>query len=218
MTVVMATKEAEARPAAGLLEIGAVARELGVAPSTLRTWERRYRLVVPHRGPTGQRLYDRDHVVMLKHVLKQMRRGARASAAHDLALIPQPLRTSRLRISPSPQAPNEARRAVDDLLGDFGNERFSFYLRLVASELVKNAFLYGSDSDPIVLDAKLYGDAAELRVRNGGGRLSLKSLRRRRREGGRGLDIVDALADSWSIDTGPPGTTITIRLSVDRAA
>jgi hypothetical protein len=39
-------------------------------------------------------------------------------------------------------------------------------------------------------------------------------LRRRRREGGRGLDIVDALADAWSIDTGPLGTTITIRLSL----
>jgi DNA-binding transcriptional MerR regulator len=201
----------------GLLEIGAVARELGVAPSTLRTWERRYRLVVPHRGRQGQRLYDHNQVVMLRRVLAHVRRGARASAAHDLALLPRPLRTSRLRIPPSPQAPLQARRAIDDLLEDFDNPRFAFYLRLIASELVKNAFLYGSARDPILMDAKLFPDTAELRVQNGGGRLSMKSLRTRRRNGGRGLDIVDALADAWSIDTGPPGTKITIRLSVDAA-
>jgi DNA-binding transcriptional MerR regulator len=211
-------KRQEPEPStAGLLEIGAVARELGVAPSTLRTWERRYKLVVPHRGRRGQRLYDRDQVVTLRRVLAHVRRGARASAAHELALVPRPLRTSRIRIRPSPRAPSEARRAIDHLLGDFDHPRFAFYLRLVASELVKNAFLYGSTRDPIVMDAKLFRDQAELRVRNGGERLSLRSLRRRRREGGRGLDIVDALADAWSIETGPPGTTVAVRLSVDHA-
>ena len=48
----------------------------------------------------------------------------------------------------------------------------------------------------------------------GGGRLTLRMLRRRRRDGGRGLDIVDALADGWSIDTGPLGTTVAVRLSI----
>jgi len=66
----------------------------------------------------------------------------------------------------------------------------------------------------IRMDAKLFQDAAELRVHNGGGRLTLRMLRRRRRDGGRGLDIVDALADAWSIDTGPLGTTVAVRLSI----
>jgi DNA-binding transcriptional MerR regulator len=199
---------------AGLLEIGAVARELGVAPSTLRTWERRYRVVVPQRGRRGQRLYDQEQVATLRRVLAQVRRGARASAAHDLAVIPTPLDTASVRIQPSTQAPLQARQTVDDLLGELDNPRFAFYLRLVASELVKNAFLHGSPRHPIRMDAKLFEDAAELRVQNGGGRLTLTMLRRRRRDGGRGLDIVDALADAWSIDTGPLGTTITVRLSI----
>lgn len=203
---------------AGLLEIGAVARELGVAPGTLRTWERRYRLVVPHRGRKGQRLYDEEQVLMLRQVLAHVRRGARASAAHDLALIPRPVRTSLVRIPPSAHAPLAARRTVDDLLEGIENERFAFYLRLLASELVKNAYLYGSRRDSIVMEVKLFRESAELRVQNGGGRLSLRSLRTRRRDGGRGLDIVDALADAWSIDTGPPGTKITVRLSVDADA
>ena len=74
-------------------------------PSTLRTWERRYRLVVPHRGRRGQRLYDQEQVATLRRVLAHVRRGARASAAHDLALIPSPVRTSSVRIQPSTHAP-----------------------------------------------------------------------------------------------------------------
>jgi DNA-binding transcriptional MerR regulator len=208
--------EAE-RGTAGLLEIGAVARELGVTPSTLRTWERRYRVVVPRRGPRGQRLYDQEQVATLRRVLVQVRSGARASAAHDLVTVTGPVRTSSVRIQPSPQAPMHARQAVDDLLRDLDDPRFAFYLRLIASELVKNAFLHGSDRHPILLDARLFVDAAELRVENGGGRLSLRTLRRRRRDGGRGLDIVDALADGWTIHTGPPGTAITVRLSIAAA-
>lgn len=201
--------------ATGLLEIGAVARQLGVAPSTLRTWERRYRLVVPHRGDQGQRLYDCDQIDLLGRVLVQVRRGARARAAHDLAGQPLPLRNSRFRFEPSPEAPLLARRALDELIGESDNPRLAFYLRLVASELVKNAVLYGSKRDPIRMEATLFPDWIDLQVQNGGGRLSIKSLRTRRRQGGRGLEIVDALAEAWSIETGPLGTKIAVRLLVD---
>jgi hypothetical protein len=170
--------------------------------------------VVPKRGHRGQRLYDQEQVATLRRVLAQVRRGARASAAHDLAVIPSPIRTSSVRLEPSMHAPLQARQAIDDLLGELDNPRFAFYLRLVASELVKNAFLHGSARHVIRMDAKLFRDAAELRVYNGGGRLTLRMLRRRRRDGGRGLDIVDALADAWSIDTGPLGTTVAVRLSI----
>lgn len=202
--------------ATGLLEIGAVARELGVAPSTLRTWERRYHLVVPERGSHGQRLYNSEQIVTLRRVLAQVQRGVRARAAHDLATGPRPVRTTRSRIKPSRDAPAEARRAVDDLLAGSSDSRFAFYLRLIASELVKNAVLHGSERDPIKLDASLFDGAAELHVESGG-KLSMKRLRARRREGGRGLEIVDALADAWSIDTGPFGTTVSVRLAADGA-
>jgi transposase-like protein/anti-sigma regulatory factor (Ser/Thr protein kinase) len=204
--------------APGFLEIGAVARELGVAPSTLRTWERRYSLVVPRRGDHGQRLYDSDQIVVLRGILAQVRRGARARTAHDLAVLPRPTRTSLVQLVPSEHAPLHARRAVDELVEGHDDARFAFYLRLVASELVKNAVLYGSPRDPIRMEAKLFPGWVELHVQNGGGRLSMKNLRTRRRDGGRGLEIVDALAEAWSIDTGPLGTKITVRLPVEAGA
>jgi DNA-binding transcriptional MerR regulator len=188
----------------GLLEIGAVARALGVAPSTLRTWERRYRLVEPHRGERGQRLYDSEQILVLRRVLAQLGRGSRARAAHELASRPRPTGASRDRFEPSPTAPADARRAIDALLSGHDDPHFAFQLRLIASELVKNAVLYGSARDPIRMEARLFPAYAELRVQNGGSRLSLKRLR--------GLEIIDALAEAWTIDTGPRGTKITVRL------
>jgi hypothetical protein len=58
----------------------------------------------------------------------------------------------------------------------------------------------------------------EIRVHNAGRRLTLRSLRRKRVTSGRGLDIVDALADAWSIDSGPFGTTVAVRLRVEEGS
>jgi anti-sigma regulatory factor (Ser/Thr protein kinase) len=203
---------------ANLLEIGAVARQLGVAPSTLRTWERRYRLIVPRRGAQGQRLYDTEQVALLGRVLAQVRLGARARAAHAAESAGWPRLPPTIVLTPSPDAPHRARRAVDELLAPALDGRFAFNLRLVASELVNNAVVHGSSRDPILMDVRLYPDGAELELSNRGNRLRLRSLRARRGQGGRGLEIVDALAAGWRIESGAWGTTITVRLSRDEPA
>jgi DNA-binding transcriptional MerR regulator len=200
----------------GFVEIGTVARELGINPSTLRTWERRYRSVVPHRGDRDQRLYDSEQIAMLRRVQAQVRRGARAGAAHRNAVSSRPIRMSRFTLETSHEAPMEARRAVDALLEDRVDDEFAFYLRLVASELVNNAVVYGRTREPIRVELQLFHSCADLCVLNAGSRLSIKRLRRRRRqEGGRGLEIVDALAEAWAIHTGPFGTKVTARLPVE---
>jgi MerR HTH family regulatory protein/Histidine kinase-like ATPase domain len=199
-------------------EIGAVARELGVAPSTLRTWERRYRLIVPRRSASGQRLYDADEVRRLRLIQTQIRRGTRAGAAHSAASQAAPVRSEHVELAPTPDAPRRARRAVDAVAGPAEDGRFAFFLRLVASELVNNAVMHGVPREPISLDVDMFDRWAEVRVRNAGGRFSLKSLRRRRANAGRGLEIVDALAEAWTIDSGPFGTTVTVRLPLEPAA
>lgn len=192
-----------------LLGISSVARELGVTPSTLRTWERRYQFVVAHRGEQGQRLYDRGQVDALQRVVAAKRSGCRARVAHERALA---LGSSSQRLTPTSEGPRLARQAVDALLGSDCDQRFRFNLRLVASELVKNAVLYGSESEAVLLELRLLPLGAELRVRNRGGRLRLTSLRARRRGGGRGLEIVDALAAGLAIETGTRGTSVTALL------
>ena len=73
--------------------------------------------------------------------------------------------------------------------------------------------LHAEARDPIALDIELREPGAQVRVQNRGSRFSLRSLRRQRRAAGRGLEIVDALVESWTIDTGPLGTAVTVQLA-----
>lgn len=63
--------------------IGAVARLTGIAPDTLRIWERRYQLVEPQRTEKGGRLYSQDDVNRLSMVKTLVDQGhAIGSIAH----------------------------------------------------------------------------------------------------------------------------------------
>jgi len=113
-------------------------------------------------------------------------------------------------------------RAIE--LGAGTSEALKFALQLVASELIKNAVLYGSREEPVRLEIEMHRDWIELRVTNRGDRMTIADLRSGREGGGRGLEIVDALTGGWTIDTGPLGTVISVRLpnvdspfDVDRA-
>jgi CheY-like chemotaxis protein len=55
---------------------------VGVPPATLRTWEERYRAIVPARTPAGHRLYSREQVRQLRFVRAEMDAGMSAADAH----------------------------------------------------------------------------------------------------------------------------------------
>ena len=64
--------------------IGAVAKMLRVPPTTIRTWEDRYGLIVPGRSPGGQRLFTRQQVEHLRFVKDQLDAGMQPADAHRL--------------------------------------------------------------------------------------------------------------------------------------
>jgi CheY-like chemotaxis protein len=64
--------------------IGALARILGIPAATLRTWEDRYDVVVPERGPGGQRLYSQLQLEQLRFVGDQVSAGLSTGDAHRL--------------------------------------------------------------------------------------------------------------------------------------
>jgi DNA-binding transcriptional MerR regulator len=94
------TGQGRAEPA---YRIGAVSRLTGIAPHTLRVWERRHGTVTPFRSETGARLYsqcDVERLTLIKrlvdggdaiscvanlsrHVLEERARGA--ELPHDAA-------------------------------------------------------------------------------------------------------------------------------------
>jgi len=67
-----------------LFSIGAVARMLDLSAATIRTWETRYRLVVPARSLGGQRLYSREQVDQPRFVRHQVHEGRKPAEAHRL--------------------------------------------------------------------------------------------------------------------------------------
>jgi anti-sigma regulatory factor (Ser/Thr protein kinase) len=119
-----------------------------------------------------------------------------------------------MRLPASPMAARTARREIAALLPSSDTEEFCGSVALVASELVNNAVVYGSSTARIALEIRQTAAWVELRVENRGERLRIKDIRTRRGNGGRGLAIVDALADSWSLHAlSRGGPKVVVRLS-----
>src|SRR5471032_1537373 len=74
----------------GWIPIREVARQTGVNAVTLRAWERRYGLIVPHRTPKGHRLYSEEHVQRVMKILTWLNRGVSVSQVKHLIDTHQP--------------------------------------------------------------------------------------------------------------------------------
>ena len=124
----------------------------------------------------------------------------------------------RIALPAEPPSIRIARHAVDRLLAAEPSPELAANLKLVVSELVTNAGVHGSPSGEINLGLTLYYFHAHVSVRSSGRQIDMRMFRTRRAEGGRGLDIVAALSDGWSIETGPSGTTVTARVPRPRVS
>lgn len=67
-----------------LYSISAVGRMVGLPVATIRTWEDRYKLVVPDRNASGHRLYSRAQVEQLRFITTWTAQGFTAADAHRL--------------------------------------------------------------------------------------------------------------------------------------
>lgn len=93
-------------PAPLLLTVAAVAHRLGIAPATLRTWDRRYGLGPAHHVPGAHRRYSGEDLARLQAMRRLLLEGmppaeaARAvlaqSAHHPGPTVPMPDRLGRL--------------------------------------------------------------------------------------------------------------------------
>jgi len=113
----------------GWLPIREVARLTGVNAVTLRAWERRYGLIVPHRTPKGHRLYSTAHVDRVLTILTWLNRGVSVSQVKQLIDNQQPPPPSvesdwdRLRQNLLEAITALAERRLDDTL----NQAMSLY-------------------------------------------------------------------------------------------
>ena len=97
------------RPAHGpQLSVAAVARKLGVAPATLRTWDRRYGIGPTDHAPGRHRRYNDDDVTRLELMRYALLHGATPAAAATYALTALPAHPEPI---PDTAAPGAAARA-----------------------------------------------------------------------------------------------------------
>ena len=64
--------------------IGTVSRRTGLNAATIRSWETRYGIVLPHRSDSGHRLYSARQIRDLKWIADQIRTGLLSGEAHRL--------------------------------------------------------------------------------------------------------------------------------------
>jgi DNA-binding transcriptional MerR regulator len=179
--------------------IGSAARLLRVPVATIRTWEKRYGFVVPARSSGGQRLYTREQLDQLRFVVERIGEGMRPGEAYRL------LRGSavslELVLPATPRAPEAARRAIDELARELGEEQ-RFNLRLLVSELVANAVRHAASGDgaSIRMTARTGPERVHVEIADQGGGFDWRSRSGDGDgDGGRGLPLVAALADRWGL-------------------
>lgn len=117
------------RAAEPLVQIGDLARRVGVRVDTLRVWERRYGLLRPRRSPGGFRLYSRRDEDTVRAMLAEMDRGLRPAQAAKVALA-----TAEPPAAPPGQPPAAASgsAAATPPPGAFGVARTELYAALTA--------------------------------------------------------------------------------------
>jgi len=74
--------------------IRTVSELTGVNSITLRAWERRYGLLVPHRTPKGHRLYTQDDIDLIHQAVELLNKGVSISQAKH-HLLPQKLQKKK---------------------------------------------------------------------------------------------------------------------------
>lgn len=110
----------QAAIAQGWLPIREVAQRTGVNPVTLRAWERRYGLVVPHRTTKGHRLYSPEQIARIQEVLTWLNRGVAVGQVRELIAVERPPQTAgddpwqRLRDELLQHIVRQAQRPLDE--------------------------------------------------------------------------------------------------------
>ena len=121
--------------------------------------------------------------------------------------------TAEREFSPTPDAAPAAREFVV-ALGGFADSDSLLRLKTLASEIVTNAILHARTPFSVVVT----GDAVRIRVavRDQSAALPVKRDYASDQPTGRGLHIVEALADRWGVE--PEGDGKTVWFEMDRAS
>jgi anti-sigma regulatory factor (Ser/Thr protein kinase) len=138
----------------------------------------------------------------------------RAGLSHVDDRSAAPRRT--VRLPHSLESPARARAMAADAVKELSCEDAPDEVALVVSELVTNAVRYAEP--PVELEIEVTDDAVLIAVNDGSPGRPAAPEPSEAAEGGRGLLLVDLLADETGVRPQPPGKTVWASLPRDRSA
>src|ERR1700737_4901302 len=106
---------------------------LEVPASTLRAWEERYGVIIPHRSGGSQRLYSRNQLELLRFIKRQLASGMSAADAHRV--LSQELASGRLPSGGGGEKEGLRRLVLIAERAPYGAERSEYFLRTEGYEV-----------------------------------------------------------------------------------
>jgi anti-sigma regulatory factor (Ser/Thr protein kinase) len=125
-----------------------------------------------------------------------------------------------LEIAATPEAPTAARRWLDAISELRALGQVAFDVRLLVTELVANSVRHAglTASDRITVTLELGTDRLRIEVRDPGAGFAFPARPQKLQiEGGRGLQIVAAIAHRWGIERSSP-IAVWFEIDLERAA
>jgi anti-sigma regulatory factor (Ser/Thr protein kinase) len=118
----------------------------------------------------------------------------------------------RQRFAPASTSIREARQFVRDALaGSTCSAQLADDAALAVSELATNAALHGRTAYEVAV--LLNGDCVRIEVADGNPRLPVPATPAPRATSGRGLEIVDRVADTWGVAAHQDGKVVWVELA-----
>jgi DNA-binding NarL/FixJ family response regulator len=128
------------------------------------------------------------------------------AVASVLDVVDHVLQQARAKLAGELESPGAARRFVDETLRRWECEDQLDLVTLLVSELVTNAVVHaGSD---VEVGVQLTGDGVRIDVMDQSPTMPVPRTAQDYDTSGRGLELVDALATRWGVDTLPFGKSV----------
>jgi anti-sigma regulatory factor (Ser/Thr protein kinase) len=124
-----------------------------------------------------------------------------------------------LEIAATPEAPTRARRWLDEIPALRGLGQVAFDVRLLTTELVSNSVRHAGlgETDTITLMLELSDTRIRVEVRDPGRGFAFPVRPQKlTAEGGRGLQIVAAIAHRWGVERSVP-IAVWFEIDIERA-
>jgi anti-sigma regulatory factor (Ser/Thr protein kinase) len=169
--------------------------------------------LLPDERPERPGISDRERA--LRWLYERLLLSILAAAMVAAMLVAAPYQMAReleIELDPVPGAAKSARDSIAEVLGDSLGRDTVKDLQLIVSELVGNSVRHGPGNRiglriSIDDDGRVHGEVAD----QGDGTVAMREMGAK--GGGRGLHIVDALAERWAVYEG--STHIWFELSAD---